>query len=139
MKTRTSITLVTALAAAFALGACGGEEETTTETPAAENAPAAEETTTAEAPAEPAAEAPAAEPAQAAPAAGGDACTRAAQCCEDYVTAMGGGPAMAAVQSSCANYRTMSNTPAATGCQTAIDAWRQGLTAASHEVPASCQ
>ncbi len=141
MKTQTSITLVAALAALFALSACNEEEQATTETPSAENAPAAEEAT-AEAPAEqPAAEQPAAEqPAQADQGgAAGDACTRAAQCCEDYVAAMGGGAAMAAVQSSCANYRTMANTPAASTCQTSIDGWRQALTTAQHEVPASCQ
>ncbi len=154
MNIRTSITLVAALAALFAFTACNEEptEPASTETPTADNPPAAEEATADPAPAEnaepvaePAAEATAegdtaeGETAEQGEAAGGDTCGRAAQCCEDYVGAMGGGPAMAAVQAGCANYRTMANTPAAAGCQAAIDGWRQGLTAAQHDVPASCQ
>jgi hypothetical protein len=72
---------------------------------------------------------------------GGDhVCSRAAQCCEDYVNAMGGGPAMAAVQQSCGNYRNLASTPGSEmGCTSAIGGWRAGLQAMNRTVPASCQ
>ena len=65
-------------------------------------------------------------------------CERAAECCHAYVREMGGGPAMQAVDESCENYRRMPP-EAEAGCEAALGAWRQGLTAMGREVPVECR
>ncbi len=136
MKPNQLISLIAIVATMLFATACG--EETTEETPTTETAPEAEEQTapTPE-PAQPA------QPAQPAAGGGGSVCERAQTCCEAYVqemNAMNPAGGMTAEQT-CAGIaaaRQMGGPTADTTCQSTIDGFRTGLTAAQRTVPASC-
>lgn len=70
----------------------------------------------------------------------GNVCTRAAECCEQYISAMGAAAAGLSVETTCAGYRNLASVAGSeTGCQSAIDGYRSGLSALGHTVPAACQ
>lgn len=68
----------------------------------------------------------------------GDACTRAAECCEAYIETMGAAAAGMSVESTCAGYRSI-GAAGAEGCQQAIDGYRSTLTAMSKSIPNACK
>lgn len=143
MKINQLTTLFAILATMLFAVACGEQStETTTEEPTAAAEPAAEEVTeeAAEEPAEEAAEEQAAEPAAAAE--GGSVCERAQRCCEAYVDAMNArAPGSVSADTACAGIAAVRNTPGAAAdstCQTTIDGFRTGLSAAQLDVPADC-
>lgn len=74
-------------------------------------------------------------PAPAAGGGGGGVCARATECCQAYIAAM---PA-AAGGTNCTLYGTLAGGPGESGCQSAIDGFRSGLTALGQAVPAACQ
>jgi len=72
--------------------------------------------------------------------ASGNVCARAAECCEAYIGEMGAAAAGLSVESTCANYRNLASVAGSeTGCQSAIDGYRSGLTAMNKTVPSACQ
>jgi hypothetical protein len=104
--------------ACLALAACGAEESETTATSAAE---------------------PSEEPAAGGGGGGGSPCSRARDCCNAYVDAMGS-PAITAEQA-CAGIAAAESAggPGAdTSCTTMISGWRTSLSAMGRDVPAAC-
>jgi hypothetical protein len=70
---------------------------------------------------------------------GGGVCDKAERCCNAYVGALPGGGGVS-VEQACGSIASVRGTPAADqSCQTMIDGWRNGLTAAMIDVPADCQ
>jgi hypothetical protein len=135
-----------ALGAQLLFVSAGCEEEVEEETEEADEA--AEEATEEAEEAEEAAEEAGEEAAEAAEAneeaGGGGVCDRAQRCCEAYITEMNshmpaGAPQMTAEQS-CAGIAQARTLGAAgdTTCNQQIAAFRQGLTAAQHNVPGDC-
>ncbi|HEY8427104.1 MAG TPA: hypothetical protein VIL20_01970 [Sandaracinaceae bacterium] len=135
-------TIVLAILAMLGFAACG-EESGTQETPAVESSPAAEESTE-EATAEAApAEQPAARAEQPAapaePQGGGSVCERAVACCEAYVSAVSATTPGVTVETACAGVRQAGSVPGGEAtCTSAIEGWRQSLTALHQAVPAPC-
>lgn len=131
-----------ALGAQLMFVAAGCEEEAAEEEEETEAEAEPEEAEEAEEAAEEGAEEAAEEPA--AGGGGGSVCDRAQRCCEAYITEMNshlpaGAPQMTAEQS-CAGIAQARTLGAAgdTTCTQQIAAFRQGLTAAQHTVPADC-
>lgn len=124
--------LITAFLCSMLATACGSEESS--DTPATNTEPStADEAPAAESPA------PAAEQPAAGGGGGGSVCSRARDCCNAYVDAMGGA-AIAGSACTGIDAAEQAGGPAAdTSCNQMISSWRQSLTAMNRAVPAACQ
>lgn len=132
----------------FAVGCGEKSAEETTDEPTAAAEPATAEAT--EEAAEDSAEEAAEEQDEAEPAAeaeaaaeGGSVCDRAQRCCEAYVEVMSRhAPGTVSAETACAGIAAVRNTPGAVAdstCETRIESFRTGLTAAQLDVPADCE